>query len=240
MRRPIRHRPEGDATPRRRPLVVALALSVVTIAVLGSAPARADDPPPDPTPPVLAPPDPPPVDPAPVDPAPVDPAPVDPPPVVDPPQADPPPTDPAPPTTSPAAPAPLAPSLHHAAASSGHSKAQHHGAKKKAQSTASSLIVPRAGWWTPPISSQGVGPSTPPLPATPSKHHPAVHDVHASAVRPLLPVVTDRATLAAQTLIAGAAARALPPWLTTMPLAVLLAIACSLLFYRRLQNRDIP
>ena len=243
MRRPIRHRPEGDTTPRRRPLLVALALSVVTLAVLGSAPARADDPPPDPGGPVVVAPDPGPVDPVPVDPAPVDPPPADPAPVVDPPPTDPAPPDPPTTTSSPGSSASSAPSQHHEAASaagSGHAKAHHHGAKKgNPSTTASSLVAPRDGV-APLVSFQGASPSSAPRAATPSKHHPAVRDAHATTVPQRLPVVSDRATLAAQTLIAGAAARALPPWLTASPLAVLLVIAGGLLFYRRLQNRDIP
>ncbi len=184
MRRPIRHRPEGDTTPRRRPLLVALALSVVTLAVLGSAPARADDPPPDPGGPVVVAPDPGPVDPVPVDPAPVDPPPADPAPVVDPPPTDPAPADPPTTTSSPGSSASSAPSQHHVAASaagSGHAKAHHHGAKKgNPSTTASSLVAPRDGV-APLVSFQGVSPSSAPRAATPSKHHPAVRDAHATS-----------------------------------------------------------
>ncbi|MBV9831500.1 MAG: hypothetical protein JOZ82_07865 [Marmoricola sp.] len=242
----------------RRP-ILALALSCVTVAVLGTAPARADDPPPDPGAVVAT--DPTPVDPTPVDPAPADPPPTDPTPVdptpVDTTQADPPPTDPAPadpptvdpgtptvaapgtPTSSPGSTVVSAPSQHAALAPSTHPKLQHQ-ATGTTRNGGSTVEAPVAA--TPTISSEDVSRSWQRLVGTTrSKKPPVTPEPHVAAVRPApSAIVSTEATLAAQVLSAGARAGALPLWVSPAALAVLLGMAGCWLLYRRLDNRDIP
>ena len=247
----------------RRP-ILALAVSCVTVAVLGAAPARADDPTPDPAPVVTAtdptpvdptPAAPPPTDPTATDPTATDPTPADPPPT-DPTPTDPPPTDPTPvdtpavdppaadpgtPTSHPAGSVVSAPKQHVAAPSSQHATLQHLGLNKTQTAAQGSTVVAPVGA-TPTISSEDVSRSWPLLVGTRSKKHPAVvHEVYVGAVRPApSAVVSTEATLAAQLLSAGVREGALPLWVSPAALAVLLAMVCGWFFYRRLENRDIP